>query len=64
MNNFKNNIDKFPRFLISVFLGFFLTTLKPIFKSFKKKYLIVNILIACIIIYTIYIILKNMLGIE
>nr|QCI04130.1 hypothetical protein [Antithamnionella ternifolia] len=63
MNNFKNNIYKFPRFLISVFLGFFLTTLKPIFKSSKKKYIIIKISIICLTVYTIYIVLKNMLGV-
>ena len=63
MDNFKNNIYKFPRFLISVFLGFFLTTLRPIFKSLKKKYIIINILIIFTATYTIYIVIKNMLDI-
>nr|YP_009296319.1 hypothetical protein Sebd_167 [Sebdenia flabellata]AOM65254.1 hypothetical protein Sebd_167 [Sebdenia flabellata] len=37
MNNFWNNLNKYPRFLLSVLVGFFLTTLHPIFKLFTNK---------------------------
>ena len=33
---FWENISKFPRFFISVLVGFLLTIFKPIFESFKK----------------------------
>nr|YP_009393796.1 hypothetical protein [Caloglossa beccarii]ARW62358.1 hypothetical protein [Caloglossa beccarii] len=35
--NLLENLYKFPRFLIAVFIGFFLTTFKPLFKSLKNK---------------------------
>nr|YP_010619155.1 hypothetical protein PNW47_pgp027 [Pterosiphonia complanata]WAX03168.1 hypothetical protein [Pterosiphonia complanata] len=37
MSNFWVNLYKFPRFLISVLIGFFLTTFQPVFKLLKKK---------------------------
>nr|YP_009393388.1 hypothetical protein [Symphyocladiella dendroidea]ARW61950.1 hypothetical protein [Symphyocladiella dendroidea] len=37
MSNFWVNLYKFPRFLISVLIGFFLTTFQPIFKLLKNK---------------------------
>nr|YP_010619932.1 hypothetical protein PNW48_pgp026 [Symphyocladia marchantioides]WAX03945.1 hypothetical protein [Symphyocladia marchantioides] len=37
MSNFWINLYKFPRFLISVLIGFFLTTFQPIFKLLKNK---------------------------
>lgn len=65
MNNFWNNIYKFPRFLISVFIGFFLITLKPIFKLLKEeKNQISALIIINITIYSLYIIIKKMLDIE
>lgn len=63
MDTFWNNINKFPKFIISVFIGFFLTTAYPIFKLLKNKktnYGIAIILIA--ICYILYLILKLMLG--
>lgn len=35
--NLIENLYKFPRFLIAVLIGFFLTTFKPLFKSLKNK---------------------------
>nr|QCI05273.1 hypothetical protein [Centroceras clavulatum] len=65
MNNFWNNVYKFPRFFISVVLGFFLTALRPILKASKKRKNIIQItIIANIIIYITYMILKNMLDIN
>nr|WGH12870.1 hypothetical protein Ycf33 [Echinothamnion sp.] len=37
MSNFWVNLYKFPRFLISVLMGFFLTTFQPVFKLLKNK---------------------------
>nr|YP_010850505.1 hypothetical protein Ycf33 [Lophurella caespitosa]WGH13265.1 hypothetical protein Ycf33 [Lophurella caespitosa] len=37
MSNFWVNLYKFPRFLISVIIGFFLTTFQPVFKLLKTK---------------------------
>nr|WCH55603.1 hypothetical protein [Hypnea pseudomusciformis] len=37
MNNLWKNIKKFPLFIISVFIGFFLTTIQPFFKLLKKR---------------------------
>nr|YP_010851494.1 hypothetical protein Ycf33 [Echinothamnion hookeri]WGH14453.1 hypothetical protein Ycf33 [Echinothamnion hookeri] len=37
MSNFWVNLYKFPRFLINVLIGFFLTTFQPIFKLLKNK---------------------------
>nr|AOM64643.1 hypothetical protein Riqu_164 [Riquetophycus sp.] len=65
MNTFWNNITKFPKFLISVIIGFFLTTLQPIFELLKnkKKRLFLTIL-ACLLILTFYQIFKGMLGLN
>nr|QCI04700.1 hypothetical protein [Apoglossum ruscifolium] len=65
MDNFWNNLYKFPRFLIAVFLGFFLTTFKPIFKLLKnKKRQIIFIIINILIIMILYITLKLMMNQE
>nr|QVY58046.1 hypothetical protein [Betaphycus gelatinus] len=65
MNNFWNNINKFPRFLIVVFTGFFLTTLKPIFKLLTdKKKKIIGITIITLFVSIIYYILSVMLAIN
>nr|YP_009312964.1 Hypothetical protein ycf33 [Helminthora furcellata]SCW21218.1 Hypothetical protein ycf33 [Helminthora furcellata]SCW24078.1 Hypothetical protein ycf33 [Helminthora furcellata] len=37
MYNFWENIWKFPKFIISVFIGFFLTAAYPFFQLSKKK---------------------------
>nr|YP_010198686.1 hypothetical protein LK037_pgp003 [Gracilaria pacifica]UAD87102.1 hypothetical protein [Gracilaria pacifica] len=65
MTKFWNNIKKFPRFLFSVIVGFFLTTFYTIFELLKerKKRLKISIII---MIFTsiIVIILRHMLGIK
>nr|YP_009396069.1 hypothetical protein [Dasya naccarioides]ARW65255.1 hypothetical protein [Dasya naccarioides] len=61
MYNFWNNVYKFPRFLIAVMIGFFLTTFRPVFKSLKnKKVSIIKMLIIIFICISIYLILKEM----
>nr|YP_009393175.1 hypothetical protein [Bostrychia moritziana]ARW61737.1 hypothetical protein [Bostrychia moritziana] len=63
MSNFWNNLYKFPRFLTTVLIGFFLTTLKPIFKLLKKKERkILFVILVLIIIGTIYKTIKLMTG--
>nr|UAD87277.1 hypothetical protein [Gracilaria pacifica] len=65
MTKFWNNIKKFPRFLFSVIVGFFLTTFYTIFELLKerKKRLKISIIM---IVFTsiIVIILRQMLGIK
>nr|YP_009313376.1 Hypothetical protein ycf33 [Dichotomaria marginata]SCW21630.1 Hypothetical protein ycf33 [Dichotomaria marginata] len=58
---FWQNISKFPTFLISVFTGFFLTALYPIFQLLKSQNLI-YIFLVFIIVFLLYITLKSMLG--
>lgn len=65
MSDFWVNLYKFPRFLIGVFVGFFLTTLQPIFKLLKNKNR-VSVFIATIgiIIVIFYKIIVKMIAIE
>nr|YP_010851099.1 hypothetical protein Ycf33 [Aphanocladia stichidiosa]WGH14057.1 hypothetical protein Ycf33 [Aphanocladia stichidiosa] len=54
MSNFWVNLYKFPRFLISVLIGFFLTTFQPIFKLLKNKkdkLLIISIITIIIVLF-------------
>nr|YP_009394625.1 hypothetical protein [Vertebrata thuyoides]ARW63187.1 hypothetical protein [Vertebrata thuyoides] len=65
MSNFWVNLYKFPRFLIGVFLGFFLTTFQPVFKLLKnRKRIIIFTVIILSIIGTVYKIINKMTGIE
>lgn len=63
MNNFWNNIFRYPRFFVSSFFGLILIILTPFRKLFKipklRNFLFLFILILVISLYTI---LKNMLG--
>jgi Protein of unknown function (DUF751) len=63
MYTFWDNVSKFPRFIISVFMGFFLTTVYPFFRLLtnkKNNYFIGALII--IFFGNMYIILKLMLG--
>nr|QVQ56820.1 hypothetical protein [Erythrocystis saccata] len=65
MADFWVNLYKFPRFLISVCLGFFLTTLQPVFKLLKsRKSILVFNIILLLTIGTCYKIIVKMLAIE
>ena len=65
MLSFWENLYKFPRFLITVFIGFFLTTFRPIFKQFKsQKSKISIIILTTLIIGIVYTIIRKMSGIE
>lgn len=63
MYNFWGNINKFPRFIVSVFMGFFLTTAYPVFRLLTNRK--INYLVGIMIIFfflSLYAILKLMLG--
>nr|YP_009396883.1 hypothetical protein [Ophidocladus simpliciusculus]ARW66069.1 hypothetical protein [Ophidocladus simpliciusculus] len=65
MSNFWKNLYKSPRFLTSVFIGFFLTTFQPIFKLLKNKLnKVLFLIIMVIIIGTCYTIIRKMNGIK
>lgn len=65
MSSFWENLDKFPRFLISVLVGFFLTTFKTFFKQLKSTKSKINFVVTLtIIIITTYTIIRKMIGIE
>nr|YP_010986316.1 hypothetical protein UYL67_pgp104 [Pachymeniopsis lanceolata]WOL37234.1 hypothetical protein [Pachymeniopsis lanceolata] len=58
MNSFWKNITKYPKFLISIITGFFLTTFYPIFKLLttnKNRFLFIIILnlILIVLYYTV-----------
>nr|YP_010850703.1 hypothetical protein Ycf33 [Lophurella hookeriana]WGH13464.1 hypothetical protein Ycf33 [Lophurella hookeriana] len=57
MSDFWVNLYKFPRFLISVLMGFFLTTFQPVFKLLKnrkdKLLVIATITITIVLFYRI-----------
>nr|QOS04540.1 hypothetical protein [Sarcopeltis skottsbergii] len=65
MNTFWDNISKFPRFLVSIIAGFFLTTLYPIFELLKdKKKRFFTVIIILLIIISTYILLRLMLDLN
>nr|YP_009399384.1 hypothetical protein [Kapraunia schneideri]ARW68990.1 hypothetical protein [Kapraunia schneideri] len=65
MSDFWVNLYKFPRFLISVFIGFFLTTFQPIFKLLKNKNQIILFSTICSVLVVIfYKIIAKMMAIE
>nr|YP_009732056.1 hypothetical protein [Gracilaria edulis]QHS70615.1 hypothetical protein [Gracilaria edulis] len=65
MKKFWDNINKFPKFLLSVIIGFFLTTFQEIFESLKKKNRRQIIIVTIITLTsTITFILRQMLGIN
>ena len=63
MNDFWNNISRYPRFLISSIVGLILIIIAPFRNLFKiAKLRIFLITFIFIIIILLYIILKNMTG--
>nr|YP_010873250.1 Ycf33 [Nemalion vermiculare]WGV34473.1 Ycf33 [Nemalion vermiculare] len=62
MHTFWDNIWKFPKFVFSVFIGFFLTAVYPIFQLSKNKkvnyFLLMSLLL---VIIMLYLVLKSML---
>nr|YP_009399998.1 hypothetical protein [Tolypiocladia glomerulata]ARW69817.1 hypothetical protein [Tolypiocladia glomerulata] len=65
MTDFWINLYKFPRFLTSVIIGFFLTTFKPIFRLLKNKKRVTLFGITIVLLLVIcYKILAKMTSIE
>lgn len=65
MNNFWNNVYRFPRFFVSVIIGFFLVTFRPLYKKLKQQKNIIPLISLFVgVIYTTYSILKSMLDIN
>ena len=63
MNNFWNNISRYPRFFISSVAGLILIILAPLKNLFKiKEFRISLILIFLLFIICLYIIIRNMVG--
>jgi len=63
MNNFWNNIARYPRFFISSVIGLLLIILTPFKNLFKKKNSRIFIIIFfCISIAILYTIIKTMTG--
>ena len=64
MNNFWENISRYPRFFISSFTGLIiiiLTPFKSLFKSSKLRFVFLIFMISSLL--TLYITIKNMLAI-
>jgi len=63
MNDFWNNISRYPRFFISSLAGLILVILTPFKNLFKiKKLRIVLILFFLLVIILLYTIITNMTG--
>ena len=63
MNDFWNNISRYPRFFISSLIGLVLVILTPFKNLFKiKKFRILLPLFFVLVIFVLYFILKNMTG--
>nr|YP_009315623.1 Hypothetical protein ycf33 [Liagora brachyclada]SCW24281.1 Hypothetical protein ycf33 [Liagora brachyclada] len=63
MHIFWENIWKFPKFLISVFIGFFLTAAYPFFQLSKNKKIFYSLSLMIILFAGFIVItLKEMLG--
>ena len=63
MNDFWNNISRYPRFFISSLAGLILIILAPFRNLFKiKRFRILLIIGFFLFIFLLYIIVKNMVG--
>jgi Protein of unknown function (DUF751) len=63
MNDFWNNISRYPRFFISSLIGLILVILTPFRNFFKlQKFRILLPLVLIIIVLIFYEIVKNMTG--
>jgi hypothetical protein len=63
MNDFWNNISRYPRFFISSLAGLILVILAPFKNLFKIKKLRFFVIIACVFfIALLYTIIVNMIG--
>lgn len=65
MDKFRENLIRFPSFLISVLLGFYLTTFNPIFRLLKFNATTFSFVVLILAItFIINNILKLMLGLN
>nr|QCI09148.1 hypothetical protein [Inkyuleea mariana] len=65
MDTFWSNLNKFPRFLISVLIGFFLTTFQPIFELLQERNKrFISIMVLCLCFSILYKTLKLMLALN
>jgi hypothetical protein len=63
MNDFWNNISRYPRFFISSLVGLILVILAPFKNLFKiKKFRLLIILSLSLFIIVLYTIIRNMVG--
>ena len=63
MNDFWNNISRYPRFFISSLIGLILIILTPFQNLFKnKKFRLVLIIFFLLFIIILYNIIMNMIG--
>ena len=63
MNDFWNNISRYPRFLISSLIGLILVILAPFRNLFKiQKFRIILPILFVLFISILYFILRNMTG--
>nr|YP_010283055.1 hypothetical protein MKU15_pgp136 [Nitzschia traheaformis]ULD15819.1 hypothetical protein [Nitzschia traheaformis] len=63
MNDFWNNISRYPRFFISSLVGLILVILTPFKNLFKvPKFRILLILLSLTIVSLLYLIIRNMVG--
>ena len=63
MNNFWNNLFRYPRFFISTLIGLILVILTPfknLFKTTKLRWFLIIFILAFII--SLYIIIRTMVG--
>lgn len=64
MNDFWNNISRYPRFFISSMVGLILVILAPLKNFFKvPKFRIILILFFIIFVTLLYFIIKNMIAV-
>lgn len=65
MNNFWNNVIRFFQFFASALLGFFLTTLNPLFELLREpKYSPIALVGLCILLALLVSTLKLMLAVN
>ena len=63
MNDFLNNISRYPRFLISSLIGLILVILTPFRNLFKiKKFRFILPILFLGFIFLLYLIIKNMVA--
>ena len=63
MNDFWNNISRYPRFFISSLAGLILIILSPFKNLFKvQKFRIILILFLLLCIFALYSLIRNMTG--